>query len=534
MPRKTPSLRMGFAITHIAAFAVGCVLFRGVIAEHGGTTGEAAAEPAWKRSPRTTGPDSAGSALLHEMTRGLPLDPDPTRQSAEELSRLRDETAAGENSAADALPPAANVRAAAIALLSSGKQEYTPEEYSELTSRLLHWMRADPQGMIQHIYSKADPEHAESRRYHFRLIVDAAIARAGTATALEWMAVTPRSGSDIAGILGPRLAAGGDIAQLEAFKKHAGSAWQDVRFQILRAWPLEKADDLMRLAAPDQEGPGWLLNYAALHKEGGAEWIIAKLASGQLDEATRDELGKNGQYEAILSTATHLPPELRIQEILRHRPDLDATEARRRVVANDVMDALNSGRDVRYPFRHGQLTAWDIYQDIATRLPALAAQSPDALRRQVYQELAEEDPQAALTLLEDLPAAARQEAIVRAPLDMFGDVDPQRFYDFLQHIPASGEDTSSSSGGGAWDTRLQAWEGRSARNYDRLGGDYLAWVRQLPPGTDREMALYGLALNQTGMIEDATIRQLSAEIHDPRLLQRLAEKETEAAREEGK
>ncbi len=495
--------------THLGAVFLGGLAFWSVRPEEDHSATNGTDHQRWRSTDRAEhSSTAAGTLLLHEMTRNLPSPMAGT--SPEDTSPTGPEQ---QNADADALPPAADVRAAAISCLSSFKEEYTSEEYREMQSRLLHWMRADPEGMIGYICSLEKPQPYGNSSYLMAQILNAAVQRAGAGAVLGWMRNNPAFSETFAGQMAPHFGAAGDVLQLQAFSEQLGPAWNGVRDEALKAWPIGKGDELIGFL---EESPDLLIHFASIKGDGGAEWLLEVLKSGKLDEVTRQALETDIQFRNLLVFSSAMPAELRIREIMRLDPTRSEHEIRRQVIANDVMTALNSGPDLRYAFRYGRITAEQVYQDIASRLPGLAGASSAALRRQIYQELAEENPQAAMTLIKDFPPDARQDAVTRASLEMFGDMDPQRLYDFLQTIPTDGNDAS-------WDTRLKTWEERTFRNQERLGNDYIAWVKQLPSGTDREMALVGLITNEYNPLPPAEAQDLAKEVRDPKLLARLEE-----------
>jgi hypothetical protein len=73
-----------------------------------------------------------------------------------------------------------------------------------------------------------------------------------------------------------------------------------------------------------------------------------------------------------------------------------------------------------------------------------------------------------------------------------------------------------------WDARLTAWGQKGHYNYRRLSDDYVTWVRQLPPGIDREMAMYTLALSALST-DLAIVGDMRAGVTDPVLKKKLEE-----------
>ena len=186
----------------------------------------------------------------------------------------------------------------------------------------------------------------------------------------------------------------------------------------------------------------------------------------------------------------------------------------------DVANVLDTGRDWRYAYKNGTATMEEIYASVAAQLPQLAATSPEAIRGQLFRELAEDNGAAALKLLDGLPDQQKWETAITAPRDMFNQVDPQDFYDFLQHIPAD----PAVTGANVWDQRLEAWNTKTATSLRMLGENYVEWVENLPPGPDREMAAFAILKSATHDDDHKQwIGRVRAQVKDPKLLEKLVE-----------
>src|SRR5690606_433821 len=119
---------------------------------------------------------------------------------------------------------------------------------------------------------------------------------------------------------------------------------------------------------------------------------------------------------------------------------------------------------------------------VAAKLPSLSASAPDAIRNHLIKELAEDNGPAVIAELAELPADQKWEAAIKPARSMFYNVNPQHLYDYLQMIPADAGDS-------VWEQRLQAWTNQTRPNRTRFDTAYVSWVRKLPEGLDREMAI---------------------------------------------
>lgn len=284
--------------------------------------------------------------------------------------------------------------------------------------------------------------------------------------------------------------------------------WERLRGIMARAWPEENRGDLLT-ASLEEGDPGMLTNFAMRAKSAEAQRWLLQLAS---DESLPEEFRKHLDASGILSENALKNPDIPIEERLARQPGEDEAARLSALASRDVKSALNEGRDWRHAFLHGEASAAEVLQAVAEALPEWNARSAAELRNQLYVELVEEDPARAMELLADLSPAERAEVAIQGPLQGFRDVDPQRFLATLELIPS---DTP-----GLWNSRLEAWQTRAVENQQRYSDDYVQWVRDLPPGLDREMGLFSLA-KAVAEKQPALAEELRSGIRDPGLRKRL-------------
>lgn len=520
-------------ITHVIALALGCAVWGTVQRSSGltGATGGASSRGDLKsqerRAERQAREKKDGERLLSEMVGGL-LDGQQAG-AGQRLPYWMGQTQADRNAhyeainlAADELPVAADVSGAALAAirecfeLQSGKatagKPMNPDAFKDLQSRMLHWMRADPNGMIAFLTTSEDEAVKNYGRHFLNGTAQAALSRTSPEAAVEWLKVDKRFANDFKGAIALKLGEAADFAQLERVRgNYDAKDWPNFRNSILSTWPVEKADDLLELAR-SENNPGILSYFASQHNAG--EWLLKHLNSDTLDDAAKDLIKRHPEFRQLMENTRDVDFETRIGYLAAFEKDKAVDQLKLEIGARDVTRALNEGRDWRYAFRNGAVTADEVYRGMISQLPDLASASPEALRLQLYKELAEDNGTAALKLLDDLPADKRWETAIKSPRWMFNDINPQDFYNFLQQIPAEPSEE-------VWTMRLGAWADRSNRNHNRLGSDYVQWVESLPQGVDREMASYNL-LKTTGNNDPELNARLRAEVKDPRLLERLA------------
>ena len=525
MSGKPSSSTTTFVITHVIAVGLGCGIWSMVRGNPDGKESgkPGAEESSWKsqerRSERRERIKREGDELLTEMTKVPAMEgsgPWSEDQMADYRERQR-QRYIQLNQKADELAPAANLSEAAVSLmkqcLDKNSEGLTAELQMEMQSRLLHWMRADPQGMIAFMTSSEDPTMKQFGMGYLRMSAEATMERIGPAEAAKWLGTNQQFDNQFHYMIGAKLGEKANLAELESVRGVLNpKTWPNLRNAALASWPLSKADEVMKIAA-DENNPG-ILSYYASQKEGGGKWLMDLLASDRIDQEAKDAIMKRPDYRSILRYGSDIDFDTRVDAISSFEKDKTPEQVKLELGALDVTKALSAGRDWRYAFRSGALTAEEVYQGLAQQLPELASKSPEALRNQLYKELAEDNGTAALKLLDGVPADQKWETAMKSPRFMFNDVDPQVFYDYLQQIPAEPSEE-------VWTMRLGAWADRSRRNHERLGNDYVQWVEALPQGVDREMAFYNL-LKTTGKGDTELNTRLRSEIKDPRLLERLA------------
>jgi len=525
MSGKPSASTATFVITHLIAVGLGCgiwMMVRGDLEGKGGGKSETTAA-GWKsndrRAERRERIKREGDELLTEMTKSQGAVPGSGPWSEERMAEYREQQRQRWillNQKADELAPAANLSEAAVSVmkqcLDNHGEALTAELQAEMQSRLLHWMRADPQGMIAFITSSEDPTIKELGMGYLGMTAQATMERIGAAEAAKWLGTNPRFDSQFHYMIGAKLGEKADLGELEGVRGAVNpKVWPNLRNAALASWPLSKADEVMKMAQ-DENNPG-ILSYYASQKEGGGKWLMDLLASDRIDQDAKDAIMNRPDYRSLLRYGSDIDFDTRVEAISTFEKDKTPEQVKLEIGALDVTKALSAGRDWRYAFRSGALTADEVYQGLAQQLPELASKSPEALRNQLYKELAEDNGTEALKLLDNVPADQKWETAMKSPRWMFNDVDPQVFYDYLQQIPAEPNEE-------VWALRLGAWADRSSRNHQRLGNDYVTWVEALPQGVDREMAFYNL-LKTTGKGDAELNTRLRSEIKDPRLLERL-------------
>ena len=390
--------------------------------------------------------------------------------------------------AADALPPADDVAAAAVAAMALYQRQMTDgkslsqeelREMGNIEARMLHWAREDPLAAMKHLSSPS------SDSYTGQAAMFAAMKEKGSGPALECMKQTPPPNSAFRQSLASFVGTEGDIQQLENLRQIiAPGQWNNFKGSISRSWPLDKADELVSYAV-SSNSPDMLASLAQSNGREGADWLMARLASGDLDPAFAAAIKATGQYRNLLLNNAHLPFDERVEAMAASNPGKDTETLGLMLGGNDVTRALNEGgKDWRFAFRNGKATFEEICDAVSASLPELAKASDDAIRLQLLKELAEESGAGAMQALASTPEPDRWTLALKPTQWNFYNVNPQEFYDYLQRIPNNDPALHQA--------RLESWVWHSKSNLDLYSRDYVDWVKALPEGTDREMAAIGI------------------------------------------
>jgi hypothetical protein len=187
-----------------------------------------------------------------------------------------------------------------------------------------------------------------------------------------------------------------------------------------------------------------------------------------------------------------VPLDKRIAEMANLEWLKDATPeklregALKQISTVDINELMRDGPDYRYAFRHGAMSADEILEAVKAKFPELAAASDYETRVRVFNELASEDAQAAYSLIAHLPLEVRNLAVIHQSRWTFRDTSPDAFFAMINLAP--GPDSSEAS-----TQRADAWQNYAGSAYAEYGDYYVDWVRQLPPGVNRDAARASLA-----------------------------------------
>ncbi|MDB6079164.1 MAG: hypothetical protein JWO82_2911 [Akkermansiaceae bacterium] len=273
--------------------------------------------------------------------------------------------------------------------------------------------------------------------------------------------------------------------------------WNDFSMTLVGYTPQSKSGELTDLAVAENL-PRLLTRFAQMHDQG--PWLADLIGNPALSKAFREALSDDHVSAYSLLQDPRVAPERRI-------PYLTPQEKLDPYAALAESDAGSLLGDWAYRLRTGQATAEEALAGVKAGTPEVAEQAPEELRRQVLLQLEIYAPEQALAAMSDLPPEERYRTALLAAIQ--GQMaSPEVFLEILQQVPVDAPDT--------YDRRLDAWSSRASRDYERLGESYVEWVRGLPPGVDRDMAL-ATAAKQAQHSNPGLAADLRGEVSDPKL-----------------
>lgn len=495
MNRIRPLLLTG--LTHGLALAAGWL---GWSQWQGKDTADEAGSAAAKRESRKEAVLLPGDEVLETVKAASTREAD--MKAEQELNREFDRRVATME-APDDLAAALSVEIEEW--LKDGKDLRRPSP--KILALLYHWTARDMAGMMK--WAESGAVETEAMMWHCFPV----FAKAAKDKGPEILAggLEGKFAAFAAHFLAQGLGQTGDSGRVLALKATLpADQWLRLREQFEHAWPFEQKKALVAVAVAENQA-AMLLEFARGNGAEGTKWLSELMADESLDVGFREELAKSPRWKDFVLSGTTMPLDERLG-LLGGEDEARGRDVFGQLAERDLNAILKDGRDWRHAFRHGEADAAEVVAAMSKELPELAARAPEALRNQLFIQLSEEDPERAMALLDGLPEDERAKVAIQAPRWYFGNIDPNHFLAALEKVPA---DTPE-----LWDARLDAWNNKTPRNHARLDQEYVAWVRQLPPGVDREMALFSLA-KAVQAKDGALAAELRGELTDAALKQRM-------------
>ena len=496
---KNPSRPVITLLTHGLALAAGWAIYQGVDSRHAEDAGPNESSAATKASNRSSAAEKSGREILAGVmkkvadTPGAGVSRGPSDPQQAESIRAR----------IDSIEVPEDFAVAFNELLAVMQDQTRRNEENHIDSIALayHWLSQDPQAYFD--WLAADPKRRIIGNTVMMSSVSEIYRRSGADALLPMIEMSGSYRSFLsAGIASSMASAADSSGVLKARELITGQAWTQFVRNLGTGWPDDQLDSLIKLAVACDD-PMIALGHN-MNSPGHGSYIAGLLADESLPEDFRQQISQNEMARQSLARDVNLPLEMRLEN----------GADRNQIVRNDVLHLLTAERDWAHAFRTGEATAQEVLDTISAGTPDLAKAEPDAIREQVFRNLAEENPTRAMELLENLPEAERDQLALFTSRSHFDSVEPHKFLELLEQVPA---DTPEQ-----WEGRLDAWNRRGFTNHERLQDGYVEWIQQLPPGIDREMGLYSLARAVDAGNPELAI-ELRGQVTDPELQKRISQ-----------
>lgn len=516
---KNPLRPVGWILTHVIAASVGGAVWFALRSEPSSTGKSAAAaaeKTSFRREARRERTDRSvdGERVLSELT-GQTSQRHNNQPRRFNYSEYIKESSSRVIKKADELAPAADVAAAAMEAMAFAVERQKggtitaemSKEWENVPARVLHWMRKDPEAALAHMSTlKMTGIYNDA--------VMAAVVEHGPVAASKWIAGNEGNNNlqYVVAAEAGRLADPTILAELK--QAISPDQWKRVDGMISSAWPPEKREEMFAFAMSENKANA-LNGFLGQQGVEGYQWLKGKLASDEIDPAFKAAILKDPGYRSMIWSNAEIPFEERMEILSGFNKDKTAEQLALEIGARDVNGFFGQGRDWRYAFHSGAATMDEIYEAAAAGLPDLARSSPEALRNQLFKELAHHNPDAIFQEFEAYPPEQKWDMALKPARWMFQHANPEVFYDYVKRIPVEASETS-------FQTRLGAWNDSAETAYRKLGKGYTDWVLALPDDMDREMACYNLLKYVPK--ESELAQNLRSSVKDARLIEKLTPK----------
>lgn len=375
----------------------------------------------------------------------------------------------------------------------------------EMEVRALHWLRQDPDAAMAFLKTRPNASRL-ILNLNDRVIPDV-IAAKGAMQSFQFSKSSPYFTDPLLRTALDEIKAGGGVDLLGKFRAEMARAYSeeayrsfeipprsqpyqdgnnDFLFQAGGSIPFAEKDRLLALATGlDSKDRGRILAGFVRSDPQAAEWMTALIKNGQVDTSLAN------QMKGPLGNAVLKAPDMDIDDRIAARRLTDGNAGKSRqdlldsLMRRDVAELLDNGRDWRYEFRHGNATAEEILETVNKGLPSAPPEGRQEIIAAVFNQLVEENPGRAQSLLDMLPEEKRRAIQFNNTWNNFGNVDPDTFLDSMSHLPEPVTDQEK-------DFRTKGWNWKARGFLTRYGDDYVEWVKQMPEGIDRNTAMGSL------------------------------------------
>lgn len=367
-------------------------------------------------------------------------------------------------------------------------------ERIDAAAKFYRWMEDDPQAALEFMNAFPDQSYGPlSSGISYGL--EHWAEKTDPEKVKELVSASPEKGSSFMMMLGLGRQIGG-AADLASFTKLYQEVKPGMRMAISSVadrWPVERAGELADFAM-GQSDPFLLAgSLKRMTAKEGAAWLSAALDTGGNEKALK-QFAMNGGLSILAAYDAELGYEEAVALWERFgRVTGDPANARQmaeqRLVSSEVQRFIGKGEinDVVQSFKEGKTDAAGVLAAIQSGLPDVSSGQPELVRDQVYGALVKIHPVAAVQLFADMTEEERFKKVNSLTATIMGTTpDPQFVYDLYEAVPYRPELGPEAD-------RIDVWNRLSAKSYSIYGDDYIAWIRQLPAGRNRDMALTSMA-----------------------------------------
>lgn len=497
MPRRTRALL--FTLTHALALGAGWAAYQ---AANPTPSSDRPSSPAAAHPPRDKELsrraqriiDAARAAAGQPFHRGLNPDQKTEIEQAIRTTRIPEDIAAALET---------------IALSYHAEPGESGPLNPEAAALLYHWLARDPEAAFAWAKTLSGPVNSLVGDHLWKAFaMQAELQEPASLLPMLLVAEKHAQGRGMASILADRVARQPDATLIARVKASASKeTWNEFMWCLPREWPAERGADFVKFAM-EQGSPEIIAAFKPGPGLSWGRWMKQLLEDESVPASFREQLRDHPRLKNQMSVDTTLPLADRLA--LSGRPDTPETWAD--IGRRDIENFLGNEDDWPRAVKLGEATAAEVLAAVTAANPDIAASSPDMVRDLVFSRLVKQDPAAAMSLLAAFPPEERSQRALYAARTDLKDATPPTFLALLQQVPADSP--------GQWEDRLDAWNRSSSYQHNWNGEHYTAWVQALPPGLDREMALYALA-RKIEKQDPALAASLRADITDPTLKSRL-------------
>lgn len=400
----------------------------------------------------------------------------------------------------ESLPPAADMKAAAIDAIGqwakATAEEDKIEAFALLQVRFYHWLRANPSEAMQFLSTSETGTAAMNQRnllsiLGMRVLPDVAREQ-GVMNSLDWLTMDPAGTAPMWTTLLSEMKEGGGLALFLKFEEalantsiikssgYDGNQWLRQVGASVRFADKERLLDYLKLHADEARSMPMLLGFAG-SGEAASTWIMDLIESGELPETIALSMKGGIGTEVMKQPMMDMEKRIAARRFTPGNENKPREKILEELVSNDVNSFLNEGRDWRFEFQHGTASLEEIHSSVDSALK-ISNEGREKARIALYRTLSEEDPEKALPLLDSLTEEQRREVMFSNTWQSYGSINPDNFIAFLNKLPEPVTEKEKQD-------RMQGWSWKVYGFLERHGDDYIDWVAELPSNPDKYAAI---------------------------------------------